>query len=132
LTAPMQLATEGSLTYAATPTVEEGKIEFAFSLPAAGDYIVWAHAFGASMTEDSFHVSIDGGSEDMFDIGSRNSHGIWHWCMVNGRDGKFPLYLDPRKFHLSAGEHTLTFRGRKKNAKLSHIIITDDMYFLPE
>ena len=50
---------------------------------------------------------------------------------LNGRGGSFPLTLNPRKFRLEAGKHTLVIRGREADAQIDKLIITNDLDFKP-
>ena len=42
-----------------------------------------------------------------------------------------PLTLNPRTFSLSAGSHTLEFRGRETNTRVDRVIVTNDLSFVP-
>jgi len=61
--------------------------------------------------------------------------------MVNGlrMDGSewenrtsVPLTLNPRKFTLTAGSHTIRFRTRDANSILDAIVVTNDLAYVPQ
>jgi hypothetical protein len=51
---------------------------------------------------------------------------------VNGRGGAGPATINPRKFTLSAGSHTIRFAGRDANTGLDQIVVTNDMAYVPQ
>jgi hypothetical protein len=91
----------------------------------------------ASSNSESFFVSADGGSEDIFDTVLNGVYsGTWRWSVINGRGGTNALLsaagtLNPRVFTFAAGPHTLKFRGRQTNTWLDRFIATDDPNFVP-
>ena len=71
LTAPMATrAHAGALggAYVATDTSQQGTVRFDFDVEQAGDYVIWARVLAPSANQDSFFVSVDGGTEDVFDV----------------------------------------------------------------
>lgn len=112
--------------YAASPVTEKGLIAFKVSAPAEDEYVIWTWVMGPTSAEDSFHVSVDGGPEDVFDLNERTTPGTYHWERVNGRAGSFPMTLNPRLFTLPKGEHSILFRAREPNARLYKLIVTND------
>jgi hypothetical protein len=132
LTAPMRLVNDPEHgQYAASAKGEKGSIAFKVTLPAEDDYVIWTWVMGPTSSEDSFHVSVDGGPEDVFDLNERTKPGTYHWDRVNGRAGGFPMALNPRLFTLTKGEHTVLFRARENNARLYKLIVTNDRDFAP-
>jgi len=117
--------------YVASPTGEQGGVAFTVDLPAAGACIVWCRVLAPFSTADSFHVSVDGGPEDIYDVAEGTWSDQWQWTRVNGRDGGPPMTLDPRTFDLAAGEHTFLFRAREADSRLDRLIITNDPAFVP-
>ncbi len=135
LVAPMVLgeqqgASRGKAVF--SPVANDGRAEFIFTAPRAGDYFVWTRVLGPSYSNDSFFVSVDGMLEDIFDANGRLEAGHWRWIKLNGRGGGPPMKLDPRVFQLSEGKHTLTFRAREPLTYLDTIVITDNAYFTPD
>jgi hypothetical protein len=126
LTAPMAVQD----SYITSPTPNEGTATYTFTVPADGEYMVWTRTYGLSPMEDSFHVSMDGGGEDIFDVGEwEGNHNKWRWLPLMGRDGRLPETMSPRYFILEKGEHKLTFRIRDKNTRLEKVIVTNDRTF---
>jgi hypothetical protein len=118
--------------YIATSVANSGTGAWTFSVPAAGTYVVWCRVLSPTSQQDSFFVKMDSGAEDIYDTAQGTWSPNWQWTRVNGRGGTgVPLTLNPRTFSLSAGSHTLTFRGREASTKLDRVIVTDDASFVP-
>jgi hypothetical protein len=135
ITSPMVTASDtgafgGKYSVSATP--DSGKAAWTFSVPSAGVYVVWARVKSPDPTKDSFYVKMDSGGEDVYDTAEGTWGPNWQWTRVNGRNGTgVPLTLNPRTFSLSAGSHTLTFRGREIGTKVDRVIVTNDLSFVP-
>jgi hypothetical protein len=85
-----------------------------------------------SATSDSLFVRADSGTEDVFDMTEAGAGTTWKWARVNGRNGTtVPGTLNPRTFALSAGGHTLRFRGRDAGARVDRLVLTNDSAFVP-
>ncbi|MEZ4273394.1 MAG: right-handed parallel beta-helix repeat-containing protein [Myxococcota bacterium] len=117
--------------FLANPTANDGQVDFAIEIPAAGEYLIWARVMASSATSDSFFVNANGASEDIFDAAEGTWSSQWQWSLVNGRDGGAPLTLSPRLFALNAGTNTLTFRSREAGTGIDVIVITNDVDFVP-
>jgi hypothetical protein len=134
LSAPMKIEADEKASggkYVVSAERDKGKAAFAFTAPAAGDYIVWARVFGPSFSQDSLTVGIDGGGDDVFDT-SENNWGKWHWIAVNGHDNRGVAARSPRVFVLGKGDHTLVFRGREPDCRQDKVIVTSDKGFVPK
>jgi uncharacterized protein YjdB len=127
LTAPMARVDSAGTSYVRSTTPNSGSASYNFSVPVDGTYYIWSRILAPNGSEDSYFVSVDGGAEDVYDVAEGRWEATWQWTVVNGRgtSGE-PLTLDPRPFQLTAGSHTLTFRGREAHTKLDRIFITDD------
>ena len=144
LTSPMTtgsdtLASEGS--YISSATADTGTANYTFTVPSgsAGTYYVWGRVLSPTTGTDSFYVKIDSGTEDVYDtVCATGPSASWQWTKVNGRTGvTTPCSITgsnsyPRTFSLSAGNHTLTFRGREANTKLDRIFITNQASDVPQ
>jgi hypothetical protein len=144
---PMALSTDEQtgVTYAAFADVrtgpqrapgrrrfEAGDISFSFVAPAVNDYVIWARVFLPDAKSDTFGVQVDGHEADTFDAAWQQPHGQWVWQAVNGRDRRPTTQRAPRIFVMDKGRHTVTFTGAAGGARLSKIIITDDLAFEPK
>jgi hypothetical protein len=117
-----------------SPKPDEGRAEFSFNAPRAGDFVVWTRVLGPTVSNDSLFVSVDGGPEDIFDANAKLEAGHWRWVQVNGRGNgpELELALNPRFFKLAAGKHRLTFRCREPLTYLDKVVVTDDVHYMPE
>jgi hypothetical protein len=117
--------------YVRTLSANAGTDAFTFTAPSDGTYYVWGRVRAVDEVHDSFYVKMDSGSEDVYDVVT--SWGTsWQWTRLNGRNGtSTPRTLNPRTFSLSAGSHTLTFRGREADTWLDRVIVTNDGSFVP-
>jgi hypothetical protein len=118
--------------YIQTSVVDGGSASYSITIPQTGDYVIWCRVLAPDSHHDSFNVSVDGGTGDIFDVAEREWSNAWQWTPVNGRGGAggAPLTIDPRIFTLSDGVHQLLFRGREITC-LDRLIITDDLTFVP-
>jgi hypothetical protein len=135
LTAPMVNATDPGAfggKYVLTSVANSGTGSWTFSAPSATTYYVWCRVLSPNEQQDSFFVKMDSGAEDTYDSAQGTWSPNWQWTRLNGRGGTgIPLTINPRTFSLSAGSHTLTFRGRETSTKLDRILITTDGSFVP-
>ena len=135
LSSPMAVFSDGAAfggQYIATTVTNSGSANWTFSVPSSGTYYIWCRVKTPNPQEDSFYVKMDSGSEDVFDAAGGGSYGSgWKWTKLNGRGSTGVSYaVNPRTFSLSAGSHTLTFRGRETQTGLDRIIITNDPAFV--
>jgi len=126
--------------YVRTDTIENGGTELTFHV-RGGDYVIWARAAAGPLyyfqSYNSFHVSVDGETEDVWDINvdlPESEATNWCWDAVSGRgEGSWTnVQLDPRVFSLAEGQHTLRLRSREAHSKLDLILITSDLGCVPE
>ena len=109
-----------------------GTATFHIAVPAQANYVVWCRVKATDNLHDSFFVSMDGGTEDIFDAAQGSWGPDWQWSRVNGRGSSgVPLSIDPRVFHLGTGSHTLKVRVRNADTPLDRVIITSDMAYVP-
>jgi hypothetical protein len=110
---------------------DEGTVSFTLDILVSGTYVIWARVKAEQGDQDSFYVSADGGTEDIFDVALGNYSESFQWSRVNGRNGGAPGSLDPRTFSFAAGQHTLVFRGREPKTVLDMILVTNDLNYVP-
>ncbi len=106
-------------SYAPDPTLT-GAVSFIISIPTAGNYYLWARVMGLDGLHNSFWVSLDGGTDAIFEVQPRNDR--WEWVWQRG-----PV----QPYALSAGLHTLRFSGREADARLDKIALSDNPNFDP-
>ncbi len=119
--------------YVSSSIANSGTVQFTFSVPETGSYSVWARVLATSIADDSFFVSLDNASDDIYDV-TENYSSSWQWTKLNGRGGitsSAPRAINPRVLNLSAGSHTLVFKTREANSKLDRIFITRDSNAVP-
>ena len=134
LTSPMIVAADPLAfggKYVSSPVNGAGSVSYIVNIPAAGQYVIWCRVLASSSAHDSFFVSVDGGTEDVYDVAEGTWSSLWQWSRVTGRAGGPPLTLNPRIFTLSAGAHPLLFRARDPDTRLDRVVVTDDVNFLP-
>ncbi len=135
LTSPMVVGSDSGAfggQYIKTTTANAGSGAWTFSVPSSGTYFVWGRVRAIDEVHDSFYVKMDSGSEDVYDCAQGTWSPNWQWTRLNGRGGTSnPLTINPRTFSLSAGSHTLTFRGREAETWLDRVIVTSDGSFVP-
>lgn len=102
----------------------EAASEFQVEISQQGSYYIWGRAKGADINHRSINVSIDDGTEFAWQFEGNNT---WHWDLVGELNGS-----DPRIFNLSAGRHTIKFRGRETSVALDRFILTQNPAFVPE
>jgi hypothetical protein len=103
---------------------DSGYAEYAFEVPASGNYLIWGRVNANNGENDSFFVSIDGKDYFLWDTQVSNT---WVWDQLNNRGGD-----DPIVYYLEAGWHTLLVKQREDGTKIDKILITDDPEFTPE
>ena len=125
--APMAVAGDGLasggeyvwIPYNAENPVNPGYSEYAFEIPASGDYVVWGRTLATTGAHDSFFVSMD-------DLGSVK------WVTPRGRDWLWNLAFGGQVFYLEKGVHTLRVMQREDGTKLDKLLITNVMTLVPQ
>ena len=88
-------------------------------LVAAGTYAVWGRVVTPSADEDSFWVSMDGGS---FRLWNSISEASTDWAWAEIRDYTEGIIL----YDLEAGTHTLEIANREDGVQLDRLYITSN------
>jgi hypothetical protein len=130
IVSPMAVASDPSASggrFIVSSTDDSGSATFAVDVPAAGEYVVWCRVLSPDNSTDSFYVSVDGGTEDIYETAGGAWTNTWQWTAVSGRNGG----VNPRTFQISAGRHNLVFRGREQGTALDQILVTNDRSFVP-
>ncbi|MBM3956654.1 MAG: right-handed parallel beta-helix repeat-containing protein [Gemmatimonadetes bacterium] len=97
----------------------EGSAEFAFDVPAAGRHALWALVLAPDGMADSFYWGIDLRPGDPFRGCSTGLHPRWGWSRLSAPET------------LTEGEHVLTLKNREAGTRVSTIVLTDDLNYLP-
>jgi hypothetical protein len=126
---PMKTYTKSGVTYVASTSRDRGTVSFQFSVAEAGNYIIWARHLSPNGSRDSFFVSVDG-VEMPYETAIGTWSPDWQWTRVTAPAGGNTQ--DPRVLNLSAGTHTVVFRGAERNCGLDRIIICNDLEFAPD
>ncbi len=104
---------------------EQTGVLYEVTVPADGDYWLWARVKGTSYHNNSFAVSIDGAEPFHYEI--QPVQGLWPWTWeIVHVDGQ-----PEAPFTWTAGQHTLAFLARETESALDVLIVTDDASFQP-
>jgi hypothetical protein len=130
---PMVAASQGETRYITNTSANAGYARYNVNIPKNGTYVIWGRVQASSDSADSFYVSIDGGTKDIYDVAEGKWSAAWQWTVVNGRGASGgPGAITPRKFTLTAGWHELLLDGREAGSRLDRILITDDLSYVPQ
>jgi hypothetical protein len=131
MTSPMQVHIVSDKSYITSTADNSGSATYSFTVPVAGEYVIWARVLGTGGGDDSFFVSMDNGPSDIYDDAENTWSQNWQWTRVNGRGASgIPLTQSPRSFTLSVGSHTLILKGRELGSKMDTLLITNDKNFV--
>ena len=128
---PVYDTTASACHYVTAPTGESGgTVDYTFTVPAAGNYYLWARSKGVDWTHNSFTVSFvgAGGTSFAYEIGQFNGNWQWGW----GKVKTDPFVPTTNVFSLTAGSHTLRFARREPDAKLDEVLLTDSATYVPD
>ncbi len=100
----------GNNSTGSAPTSSSGQIIYDFNVGESGTYNVWARVITPSGTDDSFWISMDGGS--WFQWNNIGPNSSWAWELS-------------QSYNLNAGNHTLTIAYREDGALLDKIYISN-------
>jgi hypothetical protein len=131
LTPPMQVFSNASTSWVAAPNVDpNATATFNFEVPYTVDYYVWCRVLAPSVTNDSFLVTVDQGSEEIYNVYGTTSPspGViqpnWTWSRIQVSPGV------ARAYALEAGTHSIRFRCLE-NTLLDRVVIVCNPDFIP-
>lgn len=132
LVAPMAMYSDslasGGKYIQTTGTNDIGTATFTLNIQYAGNYVIWCRRVFLDGGTDSFYVTVDGANEDIYGGVSNVIYSPdWMWDQLNAGNG----VTVPRVFTLTAGTHSLMFRGRETGTKLDKFIVTNNLNFDP-
>ena len=122
ITSPMVVGSDAAASnglYVYSTASYDGTVSFGFSVDTGGNYYIWTRAMGVGWGNNSFFVAIDG-NESSDEITQVDGQWAWKWQEA-----------DYNPFWISAGSHTLHFRGREALARLDIVLITNDPNYVP-
>src|SRR5437867_817024 len=91
-----------------------------------GAYVVWCKVLSPDSGQDSFFVSVDGGTEFIYSTVINGGYSsAWQWTFVNADA------VNPSVFSFSAGQHSIQFRSREAYTGLDQLLITNDPSYVP-
>ncbi|MBN1809312.1 MAG: FecR domain-containing protein [Planctomycetes bacterium] len=139
LESPMAVRSDGNASggsYASSGTGDAGRVVFTFETGTKARCRVWCRTLAPDSGADSFHVSMNGGPEAIFDLAEGKWSGEWQWSLLSERTGEreaatYYNVLRPVDYMLRAGRHELVFRCREAGSTLDKIIITSDPEYVP-
>ncbi len=85
IAAPMQLVTDSTMParkYIQSTTANAGTATFKVNISKADTYVIWCKVLAPSYTNDSFFVSVDGGTEDIYDDAEGRQSPNWQWTRL--------------------------------------------------
>jgi hypothetical protein len=109
-----------------SPTKDSGTVTFNVNIPTDGNYVIWCRILSTDYARDSFYVSVDSGTPDIYDTAENIWSPDFQWTPLNGRAGGQVLTLNPRLLALKKGPHTITFQARDAGTILDRVLITND------
>jgi hypothetical protein len=89
----------------------------------AGVYILWGRVKASHGGDNSFFVQVDDNEDNLWEV---EMGGHWHWDKINNRD-----ILDPVRFILTSGAHTIRIKLREDGTKLDKLLLTNNADFVP-
>jgi tetratricopeptide (TPR) repeat protein len=121
-------ASEGKFIYAPNGTKNQYApssimATYTVTISRAGEYILWGRVQARDGNGDSFFIQIDKNPDNLWEIQMGN---YWHWDKVNDRDN-----LDPVRFILKSGIHTIKVKLREDGTKLDKMVLTNNIGFVP-
>lgn len=128
ITAPMVSA--AGMIYTTVPN--SGTADFPFVARSTGPYVMWGKILSPDDSHDSFFVSIDTGTEDIYDTADNTWSPNLQWTVVGGRGGTpTSNFITPRLFSLETGSHILHVRGREASTKMDKLTLTNQISYDP-
>ena len=131
LSAPMQVMQDSATTWVAAPAVNPAAADkLSFNVPYCADYYVWCRVQAPSASMDSFYVTVDQQTEEIYYVYGESSPPAsafksgWTWSRIQVSPGT------PCAYTLAGGAHTIQFRCRD-NTPLDRVVIVNDPDFTP-
>src|SRR5439155_481320 len=130
LVSPMSISSDQNASggkYLAPTADNSGTATFTINIPVAGTYVVWFRVLSPDSGQDSFFVSVDGGTEFTYSTVINGGYSnAWQWSFVNSDA------INPAVFNFSAGQHSIQFRSREAYTALDQLVVTNDRSYVPD
>jgi hypothetical protein len=132
-TGSMQRGTDSSgasaCYYVFDPVAYSGStVTFDVTVPYADNYYLWARAMGLDWDQNSFTVFVDTTEVRQFEIRPVGGQWTWGWHPVTAEIAGSPVV---QVFPLSAGNHSIRFQSRERNARLDAIVLVNRSGYVP-
>ena len=96
---------------------------YTVTVEQSGTYVLWGRVQAPTKKDNSFFVQMDDGSDNLWEIDT-GKH--WHWDQVNNRNR-----VDPAKFILTKGVHSIHLKLREDGTKLDKLLLTSNLDYVP-
>ena len=103
---------------------KDGASKYSFTVSESGNYYIWGRCYALNLSEDSFFMLVDGGTDTLTWHLTEN-YDEWVWQRVSHNRAV-------QQFVLGVGQHEIEVIKRDLNARLDKLIITTDANFQPE
>ncbi len=132
---------EGKIATSSIP--EAGTVEFAFNVPCAGDWLVWARVYDGYKGEqqyepDSFYARVSGGDDFTWRYGCQTAGDpqSWTWKRVRQMTGDQCDETVEWTLPLPVGTHYIRLRNRESEnngvrAAVARVLLTNDPNLVP-
>ncbi|MCG3120761.1 MAG: hypothetical protein ALAOOOJD_03601 [bacterium] len=135
ITAPIETRNDADAAngkYIVYPTGQSADASaiFTFVTDQSGSYRVWTRSMKTGAQPGSWTISVDGGTDFIYDVFQGTTNSAWTWDLLSERRNN-GSQIDPKVLNLSAGTHTIEFKARWDDTKLDKILITDDSGYIP-
>src|SRR3989442_1271283 len=112
--------------YIAPTADNSGTATFAINIPVAGTYVVWCRVLSPNNGQDSFFVSVDGGTEFIYSTVINGGYSsAWQWTFVNAD------MVNPSVFNFTPRQHSIQLRSREAYTALDHLGDTNVRTYVP-
>lgn len=135
IVSPLPLQTAYGTSARTVTTYGMGTATWTFNVPYSSVVDFWAYTNATSPNSDSFYVSVDGGTEVTYDTAEGQWQPRFIWTTVCNRLTSAPYTpcgTNPVYFTLSAGSHTVRFRGREVGSQVAGLYVSSDPGFIPQ
>ena len=107
------------------PVHEQGVVTYSIDIALEEDYYLWGRVMGRALTRNSFWVSVDGGETIKYEIPQFGGAWTWGWEVVH------PAHEPVVPYHLTPGQHVLSFAAREHDARVDALLLTSNASFVP-